>query len=183
MSHIDAHKNGEVDKGKRFVRLLMASEGRIYSYILTLVGNWSDAEDIMQDTAEVMWCKYDQSEPIENFTAWGISIARNKVLNYYRKKGNYRVLFNSDVFDSVAEDSARASSDIDFRVEALRNCLGRLGERDLRLIELRYEKGNTVKRIASYVGRPVQGLYKTMGRIHENLLECIRRALAREDMA
>ena len=42
------------EKGKEFVRLLLANQNRIYAFILTLVSNWSDADDVMQETAEVM---------------------------------------------------------------------------------------------------------------------------------
>ena len=42
------------DVGKEFSRLLSKHRNSIYSFILTLVANWSDAEDLMQETAEVM---------------------------------------------------------------------------------------------------------------------------------
>jgi RNA polymerase sigma-70 factor (ECF subfamily) len=52
------------DNTDYFVRQLMNHRKRIYTFILTLVGNSSDADDIMQDTAALMWQKYHQTEEI-----------------------------------------------------------------------------------------------------------------------
>jgi RNA polymerase sigma-70 factor (ECF subfamily) len=65
-------------------------------------------------------------------------------------------------------------------MKALEHCLAKLKESDRRLIQMQYEQNITIKELASIVERPVQGLYKAMGRIHNALLECIRRVLARE---
>jgi RNA polymerase sigma-70 factor (ECF subfamily) len=73
MNSCDEQNNNSDNKD--FLRLLMANQNRIYAFILTLVPNWSDADDIMQEAAETMWSKFQQSQPINNFSAWGIKIA------------------------------------------------------------------------------------------------------------
>lgn len=40
---------------KRFMSLLIPNQRQIHSYILVLVGNRSDADDILQDTLAEMW--------------------------------------------------------------------------------------------------------------------------------
>ena len=72
-------------KEEQFMRLFLQSERRILGFILSLVPNLSDAEDLMQETCSIMWSKIDQFEPGTDFTAWGISIARYRVLTYRRK--------------------------------------------------------------------------------------------------
>ena len=64
---------------------------------------------------------------------------------------------------------------------ALRRCLKKLSERDLNLIELRYQEGASVKKVAQHVNRGVKGVYKSLNRIRWQLLECIQRSLAMED--
>lgn len=173
----------ESSQGRRFVRQLMANQGRIYGYILTLVSNWADADDILQETAEVMWCQFEKSGPITNFTAWGIRIAHNKILNYYTKKGRQHVLLTEEILEDVAARAEPISAKNDDYAQALRDCLAKLKVTDLQLIKVRYEQGNTIKEVAEQVGRPVHGLYKAMARIHDVLLLCIRRTLAKEDTA
>jgi RNA polymerase sigma-70 factor (ECF subfamily) len=85
----------------------------------------------------------------------------------------------------LAEDLARrAQIGIDQdtrRITALRGCMKKLSERDRDLIELRYQEGASVKKVAQHVNRGVKGIYKSLNRIRWQLLECIRRSLVMED--
>ncbi|MFT5300710.1 MAG: RNA polymerase sigma-70 factor (ECF subfamily) [Mariniblastus sp.] len=45
---------------RQFIGLLMEHERRIYAYIRTLMGNSSDADDVLQETSMVMWDKFPQ---------------------------------------------------------------------------------------------------------------------------
>ena len=45
-------------------------------------------------------------------------------------------------------------------------------------IELRHE--HSTKEVARRIGRNVHNLYKTMSRIHDMLMRCVRRTLAEE---
>ena len=79
------------DNTDYFVRQLMKHRKRIYAFILTLVGNSSDADDIMQDTAALMWQKYHQSEEIMDFAALGLQIAHFKVLEFRKKLTHFTI--------------------------------------------------------------------------------------------
>ena len=171
----------ESDQTRQFVSLLMANQQRIYAFILSMVPNWSDADDLMQETAEVMWVKFEDAYPIADFSAWAIRIARNKIMNFYAKKDRSHVLFSNDVFDDVACRAQRVSESTDIRIETLQNCLRKLTERDRKLIKRLYEQDITIKALAKQVGRPIHGFYKAVGRIHNILLHCIRRSLALEE--
>ena len=174
--------SGKSEQAGRFVSQLMACQHQIYSFILTLVPNLSDADDLMQETAAVMWRKYETSEPISNFSAWGKMIARNKVLNYYTKRKNERLLFNDDLLHDVIEREERASRETAQRLKTLQSCITKLRENDRRLVQLLYERNITIKSLAERVQRPVQGLYKAMARIHNTLLLCMKRALPSEEV-
>jgi DNA-directed RNA polymerase specialized sigma24 family protein len=49
------------------------------------------------------------------------------------------------------------------------------------LIELRYQEGASVAKIAQRIRRSVEGIYKSLNRIRWQLLECIQRSLAMEE--
>ena len=169
-------------ENKDFLRLLMSNQNRIYAFILTLVPNWSDADDIMQETAETMWSKFGQSQPINNFGAWGIKIAQNKIFNFYSKKKTSEILLSKEILEDITSRASCLAEQTDERINALEHCLGKLRESDRRLIQMKYEQNITIKELAVIVERPVQGLYKAISRIHNALLGCIRRALARGKM-
>ena len=69
-------------KSEHFFRLYNAAQKRIYAYLLIMVHNHSDAEDLHQETASVLWERFDEFDKSKSFTAWAIGIARNKALDY-----------------------------------------------------------------------------------------------------
>lgn len=167
----------QADQVSAFVNQLTACQHQVYAFILTLVPNWSDADDLMQETAEVMWRKYQEAGQINNFCAWGKGIARNKVMNFYAKKKRERVLFNDSLLDDVVERENEISSPATLRLRALQKCLRKLKSNDLHLIQVLYGHDITIKKLAEEIKRPVQGLYKAMARIHHSLLQCVRHTL------
>jgi len=48
---------------QEFMRLFLVSQRRILSYVMVLVPNFATAEDIVQESAAVMWEKFGQFTP------------------------------------------------------------------------------------------------------------------------
>ena len=169
------------DKSYDFVRQLVQSQNKIYAFILTLVPNWTEADDILQDTVEILWRKYRESKDLENFTTLGIGIAKNLVYTYYRKKKKQECFLEQDALESIASYSEEISTQSEDRVRILRKCLGKLSERDKELIRLRYEEGMKIKNVAEISNRSVAALYKALGRVHDAIMKCVKSGLLRED--
>ncbi len=155
----------------------MKHQNRVYAYILTLVPHGADAEDIMQETASVAWEKFESFREGTNFPAWIQKIAYYKILDYRKKGGTQRTIFNDDLLDLLAQEAHQAFEQTEPRLDALRSCLGRLSSADRRLLKQRYEEGHTIKSIAEQAQRSVQGLYKVMIRIHDQLRRCVHYSL------
>lgn len=173
----------DMDRGREFLQLYQAHERRIFGFILTLVPQWSEAEDLLQETTMTMWSKFHTFEPGTDFAAWALCIARYRVMNHRRKKRNQRVQFSDEILEALDERVRSATSELDTLREALGGCLRKLPQRDRDLIELRYEYGATTRSVAQRVGRSTDAVYKALNRIHVQLLYCIRRALAMERSA
>jgi RNA polymerase sigma-70 factor (ECF subfamily) len=165
---------------EQFVRLLLANEKRIYAFILTLVANRSDADDLMQETATIMWQKYRQALPVSGFAAWGIGIAHYKILEFRKKQYKLRVQFDSELFEHLVGGAMAVTDKVDDRLEALENCLAKLTERDCRLVKMRHESGVTTKSVAERIGISTASAYKAIARIHNALLICVYRTLNAE---
>jgi RNA polymerase sigma factor (sigma-70 family) len=69
----------------------MANQKRIYTFILALVPNHQDADDLFQETVLLMWSKFDSFTPGTSFVAWGCTIARYQILSV-RKRHSVRSL-------------------------------------------------------------------------------------------
>jgi len=160
------------------MRLFLQSERRILGFILSLVPHLADAEDLLQETCSIMWSKISEFEPGTDFTAWGISIARYRVLTYRRKTASARVHFNEALMHQLAEEAVSVSEQNDVRLGALQTCLASLREKDREMIRLRYFDENSTKQTAEQLGRSLDSTYKALNRIHDSLLCCIRRSLA-----
>lgn len=60
--------------------------GRLLNFIRSKVSNLEDAEDILQDVLFQFVNGYDTIESIEKATSWLFSVARNKIIDLYRKR-------------------------------------------------------------------------------------------------
>lgn len=171
----------DMSRGRVFLRLYQANERRIYGFILALVPDWAHAEDLMQETTMVLWSKFDQFEPGTDFAAWALCIARYQVMHYRKRQRTQRIQFSDEVLEAIAERVCAATEDFDVRRDALRGCIRKLAEKDQELLRLRYGLDATVKSVAERVGRGMDAVYKSLNRIHVQLLHCIRRTLTAED--
>lgn len=59
---------------------------RLLDFIRRRVRNQADAEDILQDVFYQLVASYSITEPIEKMTAWLFTVARNKIVDWYRKR-------------------------------------------------------------------------------------------------
>jgi RNA polymerase sigma-70 factor, ECF subfamily len=168
------------DDVARFVRLLLANERRIFLYILALLPNVADAEDVLQETSIVLWQKFAQYQPGTNFAAWACRVAYNTVRTYRAKRHRCRVRFDNQLFATVAADVEAMQEELDLSQTAVGECVEQLPPNDRDLLQRRYQPGATIKSLAAAVGRPVEGMYKAMRRIHDNLYDCIQRKLTSE---
>jgi RNA polymerase sigma-70 factor (ECF subfamily) len=165
---------------EEFVRLLMANERRIFAYLLTLLPNLSDAEDVLQETSVVLWRKFPEYRSDASFTAWAFSVARNVARNHRAKLHRCRVKFDDQLLDIVADDAAAVCEKLDHDRAALLDCVEELTPSDRELLKKRYEPGATIRSVAAAVGRPIEGMYKAMRRIHDALFDCVHRKLTVE---
>jgi RNA polymerase sigma-70 factor, ECF subfamily len=180
----DSPHNGDVTdlaREERFMDLFLANQRRIYAYVLALVPHREDAEDLVQDTCRVMWQKFDEFTGRGDFAAWGISIARYRVLDYRRKLGVRRAAFSNRTMEAIADQMARVGCQSNCRLDALLLCMAKLRELDRELMRLRYNVGASTREVAAQVGRSPESVYKSLNRIHNQLLLCIRDEMSKEE--
>ena len=161
----------------QFLRLFVAHQKSIYAYILAMVHDYLDAEDILQETSVVLWQKFRKYQQGTDFTAWAITIARYQVLKYIKLRTRSKVQFNDTLLSAIEDSMAIQLPDVDRRLQALRNCRRKLPEQDRMLIEMKYDRGIPFKKIAENTGKSMHAIYKKMSRIQDALLKCIDQVL------
>jgi len=176
------HKPGAEFQGELFIRLFMTNQSNIHAFILSLVPNWADADDIMQETATVMWTKFGEFELGTNFLSWGMTVAYFEVLKFRKQRQRSRLQFKNELLESIAQDAVNTNYSLDDTVEALRECISKLRHRDRRIVQLRYQKSKSMNEVAHCIKKSIESLYKAMARIHHALLQCVQRKLTRGDI-
>ena len=174
------HKDSQKKMSADYIRLLMSNQHQIYAYILKRIPNSSDADDIMQDVAVTLWEKFDQFQPGTNFAAWAITITRYKVLDFIRKNRNDRILFSTKTIEMLDDHTSGDKQNKEAIKDILEKCISKLSENDRGLLQMRYSMDITIKMLAGRIGRSVHGLYSSLARIHNMLVDCVRRSQAME---
>ena len=164
-------------KSEQFFRLYNAAQQRTYAFLLVMVHNHNDAEDLLQETASILWERFDEYDRTKSFAAWAIGIARNKALDFLKSKRTSRPIFTDQFYQDISEIAADESEKMDQRINALRNCMKKLSIQNQQLIHLRFEKAISIKRISQMSEYSATALYKKMSRIYEALHGCIGRTL------
>ncbi len=75
-----------VIRGTILAQAAAGQRGRLYAFIRRRVGNDSQAEDILQDVFYQLLTSYSVTEPLEQMTGWLFTVARNKIIDWYRRR-------------------------------------------------------------------------------------------------
>ena len=89
---------------------------------------------------------------------------------------------SEELLDAIAETAFTAHSDATaIYLDALRQCREKLSAADEELLVLRYVENLGSRQIADRLQRPQQSVCNSLTRIRGWLLECVTKALARQD--
>jgi RNA polymerase sigma-70 factor (ECF subfamily) len=164
-----------------FSDLLRDARSRVFGYLLALVQNMADAEDLYQQTALLLWEKFDQYQPGTDFGSWATTVAHFTALNFLRRQSRRRHLFSEAALQRLSEiQNDLKSSDCTARGEALAHCVAALPEGERRLVRMRYEGERSIEDIARNEQRTVGAVYTALSRIRKALLACVERRVTRE---
>lgn len=160
-----------------FLREFSKSQMRLSTFILMVVHNSHDADEIFQETASLLWEQFDKFESGTNFGAWAVSIAKYKVMEYLQQNKRRRDLFKPELYQELSVLAEPASSDTEDRTKAFRNCFYKLDRSCRSLLSLRYQKNLSIKKIAEKKGVSTGAMYRKISKIFNLLRRCIERTL------
>jgi RNA polymerase sigma-70 factor len=165
------------DRQAEFVRLLSQYSSRIFGFLLALCANRADAEDVFQNTSVVLWEKFDTYQRGTNFLAWACRIAYFEAL-YDRRKSRRVKTLSDAAWEALASDAMTTTDAREERQEVLADCLQKLRPNDRDLLHQKYFLQRTVAEIAESGAKSIYSIYRSLSRIHESLLQCMRRSMS-----
>ena len=167
---------------RSYMSLLSLNYQRIYNFILMLVANHNDADDIMQEASVVMYEKFHSFEPGTDFLAWAKAIAKYQTLAFIKKKKREKIVFNQEIVELIDQESCEILNKEDQWLDALRKCVSLLPNMDRQLLTIRYHENASVKQIAGRLGCSLQKIYRNISRINGLLLRCIYRKVEKGEV-
>lgn len=131
---------------RAFAQLFYTHSDALYRFIFWRTGDEEVAQDMVSEVftkAWEKWDKFDNAYP----KAWLYTIARNMVIDSYRKQGSMP-LIDEDKEYVDEEYSLEDRTDAVFEKEKLRAAVAKLKDKSRQVIELRFMSGMSSKETA-----------------------------------
>lgn len=169
------------DLHEQFLSLFAANEPAIRAYVRRLVPLRTDAADVMQEVALVLWRKFREfDDQSGGFRGWAFGVARYEALAWTRDRARNRVVLADDVLQTVAHESSLHEVKLSAQRDALEECLEKVPREQRALILAAYAPDVGIQEAARRSGRTVAAFYQWLHRMRERLLNCTRQALQAE---
>jgi RNA polymerase sigma-70 factor, ECF subfamily len=162
----------------RVQQLFIKNQNSLKAFLLALVPDFAEAEDLLQEVFLVVTSKAHTFKEGTNFMAWARQIARFKAMSSMRKKRNSPNVLADDVVESLCA----AEPDIPFdesQVMAARDCLKKLAPHARQLVTMRYMNEHGPGEIAERMNWSENAVNVTLSRARTFLRECVQRHMKR----
>ncbi len=175
------------DKNNKELAVFWAqSQPTVAAFIHSLVPNFQDADDILQNVAIITVEKFEKYDRERSFSAWCTGIAKNLILNYYSKKGGKRSILGIEAIEKVAQvyeqDPHSIHDQIESMRKALKKCLSLLKGKIKKMVEMHYMEELSPARIAQLLSLSPNNVSVTLHRVRLSLKACVKRVLSEENI-
>lgn len=138
---------------------------RLLAFIRRQISSREDAEDILQEIFAGTLSNMDVTEPVANMAGYLYRAARNRIVDWYRKKKHVPLSLQQEA-EGASLEELLAASGIDMEREFIRNaaveallaCIEQLPEEQRDVIVQQAIEGKTFREISEATGVPVSTL-------------------------
>jgi len=147
----------------------------VYRYIYFKTGNKWEADDLVSETFKKAYekHKYLKGEP----KPWIMSIARNTVIDFYRRKKNFAPINDNELDDFTynypIEEIFEKKEELSFLKQSLKS----LNKEELEIVNLRYFSEMKYNEIGKLLGKTENAVKTKAMRIHRKLAEAIQKLM------
>jgi RNA polymerase sigma-70 factor (ECF subfamily) len=174
---IENTRNGDDDA---FCELVRRYQARLRGFAARYVSDPHDVDDLVQDAFVNAYNNLDRFDLNHEFWPWLRTICKNRTFNFLRSRKTRRHI-NLQLIDEALEthlsEDETDDGTVAERIEALRQCIGKLKDSQRELITLRYHSRQHVKDIASTMQQSAAGLAMRLYRIRAVLKKCVQQQL------
>lgn len=163
-----------------FVTQITKCQRHLHAFILSMVWNPAEADDVLQETNLVLWEKVAEFDASRPFLPWAMRFAQFQAMAWLKRhhRQTQRFIFDDDLAKLLADEAAMDEPAFDARRVALASCFQKLRPEQRELIARRYEPEGSVNAMAEAAGTTAKAISDRLRRIRRSLLECIEKTLA-----
>ncbi len=159
-------------------KLFLQHAAPLRGFILGLLAERDAVNDVFQEVFLTVTRNAGQFRQEGNFLAWARGIARNKILEHYRKCQRRPQLFDDELLEVLAASAGQQDDVWEERRAALTNCVQQLAPRARQILEMRYaDQPVAPPEIAERLSWTVNAVHVALSRARKFLQECTRRRL------
>jgi len=155
-------------------RIIGTHQRTVWRYLRALGCDAARADDLTQETFLQGIRAGLEDRGVRATGAFLCSIARYVFLRSHRSLARRRARETAFAADALWREQA-AAGDGDLLLEQLRECLGQLGDRAARAVDLQYGQGYSRRRIAAALGLAPNGVKTLMQRTRQALRACLEK--------
>jgi RNA polymerase sigma-70 factor (ECF subfamily) len=157
------------------IELMTQFQGRLYVYVLSLIGNPDVANDVLQETNVVLWKESKQFVPGTNFKAWAFRIAHFQCMAYRQRQLRDKIVFSDEMVAQIAAEAKELDTGYEQRAASLARCLEQIHPRSREALRLRYADGMAVCDMARRMNRTANAISQLLFRARQRLADCVKR--------
>jgi RNA polymerase sigma-70 factor (ECF subfamily) len=162
-----------MNNSDEFLQLITEFQGRLFGFVLSLLGDVDQANEVLQETNLVLWRKSDEFEPESDFKAWSFRVAHFQVMAFRQRQIRDRLVFSDDVIEQFSRDAAAQDEAYEQRIELLGTCIDSLSERNRDVLCRFYDQGESLDTIAASLKRTANAVGQMLFRIRKSLILCV----------
>ena len=164
--------------GDELLRQLLQYRTELLGFIMAIVRNTQQAEDIFQNVALAIVKNAESEVQVAQFPAWAKQIARHHIWNFYRQQTTRKMISLpveelAVVIDESFSVSDPTPAELTEEYEALLKCLEKLPDRSARMIRQRYISGMAYEELASKFQMKENAIRQLILRARLSLVACI----------
>jgi len=167
-----------MSESAEFVAQITRCQRRLHSFILSLVWNPAEAEDVLQETNLVLWEKAAEFDTSRPFLPWAMRFAQFQSLAWLKRHQRKQwLVFNDELTRLLADEAVQEELVFEDRQHALTACVQKLPAEQRSLIARRYQPDGSVNAIATAGGTTPKAISDRLRRIRHTLLQCVQKKL------
>jgi RNA polymerase sigma-70 factor (ECF subfamily) len=159
--------------------MVLEHQGVIRSYLARLAPDPVTADDLAQEVFLAAWKQIDRIDPSIGVRPYLIGIARNLARSAWRDRARGRRAMGEELFRTLESRIRADDTGEDVRLDALSECLNRLGPRAAEVVLRHYRDEERCDEIAASLGTAVSSIRSILTRVRRALHDCIQARTAR----